>query len=427
MENSISRKKILNYIGIVFVFAGVFILSYPVRKEIVSIWSNRTYIWGICWISWLGFLLLSAGNAPFFKNKKEWVFMILPLLSLIPLTYNILKNGQSLGFVVLYSSCCVFPLYFIFIKLDRDNAAELVRFFLILFDACVIIMVIWAVIDTGFDKIILRQIAPLMKTSPDFMNFAYPEYLDQNRFYSLWGHPVLNATIFNMFYVLNIAYIQDGNKGIFPGWLICLISLAGVGCCGSKTGIVVAIAITLLAFYRDKRLLIVAGLALALVFISGLGKNIIVRFLTQPLTTGRAGALRALLADKSFRFSLFHGYGDTGAAVERGYNAAFEFPLIKFSFNYGIIFAIIILGTFLAYVTYKLCRKETLRSWLLWGLIFAEVNTYSTFAEDRDNFMIFCIFTMILLNINYGEKQVENNFNELISEYREKPCSRRNH
>lgn len=399
MESASNKNCVLLYAGVILIFSGTFLLPYPVRREIILVWSDRTFFWGICWLSWIGFLILLVKRQWMFRDKIDWIFIGIPLLALLPLAYNILGNGQSVGFIILYSSCCVFPLYFMFIRLDESCYIKLIRVFLLLLDISMVITVIWAVIDTSFDKIILRQLAPIMKHSPDFMRFAYPEFVDNNRFYSLWGHPVFNATIFNMFYVLNISYEQSGEKGILPNWLVCLISLVGVGCCGSKTGIVVVIFVTLLAFYRNKRLLIVAGVGLIAVFISGLGGTIITRFLTQPLTTGRAGALRMLLSDKSFHFSFFNGYGDTGIAVEKGYNAAFEFPLIKFSFMYGIAFAVIILGTFLVYITYKLCRKKTIKLWLFWGLIFAEVNTYSTFAEDRDNFMIFCIFTMILLNI----------------------------
>lgn len=400
MKNVMVGKCGFSYIGIFLLFFGIFFLPYAVRKEIISLWSNKTFFWGINWISWLGFLFLLMDNKICFKNKKEWIFVIFPLISLVPLTFNILKNAQSMGFVILYSSCCVFPLYIIFINLNEEKQKDIIRLFLIMFDICVAVTVIWALIDTAFDKVILKQIAPLMKHSPDFMRFAYPDILDGDRFYSLWGHPVLNATIFNMFYVLNIAYKQSGNKGILPNWLVCLLSLSGVGCCGSKTGAAVVVLITFLAFYREKCLLIIAGVGMAAVFLSGLSNNLIARFMTQSLTTGRASALRALLADKTFQFFLFNGYGDTEAAVEKGYNAAFEFPLIKFSFMYGIIFAVIILGTFFVYVTYKLLQNKTITLWLFWMLIFAEVNTYSTIAEDRDNFMIFCIFTMILLNIS---------------------------
>ena len=128
--------------------------------------------------------------------------------------------------------------------------------------------------------------------------------MEYKRLYSFFGHPLTNATLINFTYILNITW-NERQRPIIPSWICCPLFLSGVVCCGSKTGIVVSLLITLIAYHKNLKLLLIAFAAVILALASGIASNLIERILNTSLFTGRVEALFQLLSDKEYPIYLF--------------------------------------------------------------------------------------------------------------------------
>lgn len=401
--NFIKNKNKIIASGFLLSFTGLFFLTYNIRQQIISSFSNRTFLWGINYLAYFGFFLMFLCGA--MQIKKNFPFLILPVPAFFLALYTSIHTPTGLGFCILYSSCCIFSLYFIFITLPDKTRSQLLRLFLILFNIIILVMFVWGLIDQLFSKPIAKFLATFMTYNDNYIHFAYATDTEGVRFYSFFGHPLVNSTLFNSFFAINSLY-NEHHKPLLPSFLCCIIALVAVTFCGSKTGLFVALAITLIIFYHNIKLMISLGVIFICIIISGLMDNLLTRLLTQSLTTGRVAILSALLKDPGYSFHFLYGYGNFMAPEYTP--QAFEFPLVTFSFQYGILFALLILGTSLLYVTFKLFRKNSFHLWLLWMLLFGQVNTYTCLAQDLDNSLIFYFITMIILNIYYDNVQINS-------------------
>lgn len=401
--NSIKYNNKILTSGFLLAFTGLFFLTYNIRQQIISSFSSRTFLWGINYLAYLGlFLMFLCGSI---QIKKNLPFLILPVLSFFLALYTSIHTPTGLGFCILYGSCCIFSLYFIFITLPDKTRSQLLHLFLILYNIIILVMFVWGLVDQLYGKPVAKFLANFMTYNSNYIDFAYATDTEGIRFYSFFGHPLVNSTLFNSFFAANTLY-NEHHKPLLPSFLCCIVSLVAVTFCGSKTGLFVALAITVITFYRNMKLMIALGVIFIAIMASGLMDNLLTRLLTQSLTTGRIAVLSALLKDPAYPFHFLYGYGNSTA--HEYFPQAFEFPLVTFSFQYGILFALLILGTSFLYVTFKLCRKSSIHIWLIWLLLFGQVNTYTCLAQDLDNSLIFYFITMIILNIYYDNTQINS-------------------
>lgn len=407
MKKNVSKNisNSLQIIGFFICFFSLFIFTYSIRRQIVSFFSQRTFLWGINYCAYIGFFLIFIAAKKKF-TKENIIFYILPVISLF-FPMQLAFNGfKSLGFYIMYSFCCAFSLYFIMLEFSPEIRPIILRYFIICFSFIMTILLIWALIDHTFGQPILKWLTNYMTSDSLFVTFAYPTSTESNRFYSFFGQPIRNATLFNSFYVINILY-NEKHKPVIPSWLCCIMVFLAIACCGSKTGLFVCIAITVISFYRNIKLLFLVIIVFIAIAFSGTMDNLILRLTSQPLSTGRWYSLKILFADSNHPFHLFHGYGSVD--ISNAPFAAFEFPFTMFSFEFGVLFAILILGTLLIYVSYHLLKQHHMKALFLWLLLFGEVNTYPSIAQDEDHSLIFCFLTMIILNICYDNNYTISN------------------
>lgn len=388
------KKGKLQWYGCLIIFFAVFITTYVIRHEIFPCFTMKTFIWGINYIGYFGMILLFMTVSIPYKSV-EIVFWLLPIVAIIFPAAAYLSVGKSIGGLAIYVSCCVFPLFLLYVELRPEIREKLLHTFLLLFDIVMVVMLCWAVVDKISGRAVLKFLEPYVVHDQTFKLFAYSESPDHKRFYSVFGHPLINMMWFNMCWVLNIVWNKH-HKAIAPSWLVCILGFVAIACCGSKTGFFVGIGITVIAFYKNKAMYIPIGIGIVVMLISGIMDNLLQR-LSTSLTTGRMNALLQLLHDSQYPFHLFKGYGEN---ISPHSTAAFEFTVIDMAFCFGIIYAVIMLGLPLLFVIRRCCQAKAFQELLLWGLLFGEANTfYTCLHEQSDNPMIFYFLTMVFLNI----------------------------
>lgn len=379
---------------------GLFITPYLLRQQIISQFSPRTFLWGINFISLLALFLFVFQNV---LTTKINIWYFTPVLSIIALLPTQLSFPISWGVVFLFCCCCIFPQYILFSDFVAPSKERCIRYFLIAFDCIILILFIIALIDKVADRFIIKQLAAFLSSDEGVSGFAYFDDSEHNRFFSILGHPLTNAFLFNFCYVLNILY-NKYHKTLLSNYVWTVIILFSLICCGGKTGITVGIIITILTFYKKWQFYIWAALALPIAYISGILDNLIYRFTRLPLTTGRADAIQLLFKDTHISFSIFLGYGSRMSTEFTGTSfsivtLASEFPLINHSIRYGVLFALLLLLPPFIYVTIRLWKEKRFIDWFFWCLLYAEVNCYNGFSSCLDISFIFYFLTFILLNI----------------------------
>lgn len=394
--NLAKYNKQLFYTGFFISFIGLFVLTYNIRQQLITNFSSRTFFWGINYLAYLGLFVMVLLGAVQIKKSIPFLFALVPALLLALNTT--LHSSASIGFYIMYSSCCILSICFMFIRIPDEFRNNILYWFMILFNALVLIMFVWGLIDQIAGKPIAKWVATFMTYDQRYSYFAYATDTEGIRFYSFFGHPLVNSTLFNAFFIMNTLYNKH-HKPLMPSYACCIISFISLTFCGSKTGLFVALAVALITFYQNMKLMISLGVIFIGIALSGLMNNLITRLSHGSLASGRLTMLASLLKDPNYSFHFLYGYGNYVAPEYSP--AAFEFPFVTFSFQYGILFALLVLGIPFLYVTIKLLKKGSVHIWLIWLLLFGQVNTYTCLAQDLDNSLIFYFLTMILLNIYY--------------------------
>lgn len=402
------RRQSLEKISLFIIFAGLFLFPHSLRMQIIHSVTLRTYLWNINFVTYLGVILLyyfhlKSSALSWNSLNGKWYY-VLPVCSLIPLLASINAYDRGLGYFIVYTLCCVFPLYLLFYEI-KDDKNSIIRFLLKIFNIIIILLVISALLDSLFDKMVIRHLAEFFTIDGNFHAFAYAsaDNTEANRFYSIYGHPLENATFFNMFFILNYSFNKKMGEPLLPTWLCMIISFLGIACCGSKGGLLIFLALIFVAYYNNMKLLIAAAILVVVVFATGLMDNLILRLTTQNFSNGRFQGLSNLLHNTETPLLWWIGYGDVS---EYGpYSPVFEFPSVVMAFNYGIIFAVIVLGTMFFYCCYRFLANKNYQALLFWILFFMEINTYNFMAYTLDSNMIYCFFMMLLINISDGDMQ----------------------
>lgn len=382
---------------------GLFITPYLLRQQIISQFSPRTFLWGINFISLFALFLFVFQNVLTLKINI-WYFT--PVLAIIALLPTQLSFPISWGVMFLFCCCCIFPQYIIFSDFSAPNKERCIRHFLIVFNCIIFLLFITALIDKITDRFVIKQLAAFLTCDEGVAGFAYLDDSEHNRFFSILGHPLTNAFLFNFCYVLNILY-NKYRKTLLPNYVLAVITLFSLICCGGKTGITVGIIITVLTFYKKWQFYVLAALAVPISYISGILDNLIYRFTKLSLTTGRATAVQLLYQDERISLPLFIGYGSRMDTEYAGtpfwfVGLASEFPLIDHTLHYGLLFALLLLLPPFIYVTIRLWKQKRFMAWFFWCLLYAEVNCYNGFSSCLDVSFIFYFLTFILLNITFA-------------------------
>lgn len=398
-------KKLYNpnnaYAIYVYIMAfGLFATPYLLRQQIITSFSNRTFLWGINYISLFALFLFISQNI---LHKKFNIWYLFPALSLIALLPTQFAHPISWGGIFLFSCCCIFPQYILFSDFSVPGKEYCIKRFLVFFDCIIFILFITALIDKVADRCIIKQLASFLTCDEGVSQFAYLNDSEHKRFFSILGHPLTNAFLFNAFYALNILY-NKYHKNLLPNYIWTIITLLSLICCGGKTGITVGLIITIFTYYRKWQFYVLVAVSIPIVYISGILDNLIYRFTKLPLTTGRASGLKSLLADERISFRIFQGYGSLLGSKYKSpefdfLHVASEFPLIDHSLHYGILFALLLLLPPFIYVTIRLWKEKRFTDWFFWCLLYAEVNTYNGFSSRLDVSFIFYFLSFILINI----------------------------
>ncbi|NMF04833.1 hypothetical protein ACUH7Y_05390 [Clostridium beijerinckii] len=394
--NVIIKKRDILYNIHLMLFVGTFIISYQLRGIVASGKLQSINLIAIIAILIILFTL---------RKYLNYKLLMLILITLLLTIYSQEINGRSIveNFVII--SCVLIPTLLNVITIrDKEKFKAILFLYLKIFNFIVALLLIFAVIDRFTNNYIAKAFAEIFNNQ----TFYDSVYSDANtRYYSFMGHPLYNAQLFLMFYILNVLANRYFGKKI-NGVLITIISLSGVAFTASKTAIIL-ISISLLTlntYSKSKKVLycIVLAILVVIFFKFGIFDNIIYRFTSGTLTSGRNEMWSILQDYNIFPIKFLSGYGSGFNSIYNSYvqgaSMAFEYPIKLFQLEYGVLFTIFLYIIIFIYPLYTLIVRKHYTLIMSFIIVFLDVNTYNGIGLGMDIMLMFCVYTYIILNIS---------------------------
>lgn len=332
--------------------------------------------------------------------------LYLCLLMLISIYFLVISTVAGMGVITLIKSYISFilPLFILGIRVEKLSFKYILKKSLIIINMIVILITIIGIIDYFTDNAIILQLSSLM-TSRIKELILNQRNSSTHRMYSFMGHPLFNTQLYLIFYILNMLYKKYFTK-IMPDIFIYMIPLIGIALTSSKSGLVLYIASILIInggkFNIKHYITSLIGLILAFKF--GLLNNLIVRFTSGDLTTGRGLKWEAVKSINMYPIKFFYGYG-TGFTFK--YNsiiewasAGFEYPFRMFSLEHGVFIMLMIYFCIVVIPLIIFIKRRHFTILLAYLIILIDVNTYNGIALVGDYMLVFCIYVFLLLNLS---------------------------
>lgn len=393
--------RVLDTVIILLFFFGWIIT--PVLVRVPFVYLKFPALGSLCHLNFPCTLALLLS----FLRLKKWtaadlMFFAAWMLLLIPMCVSNRELHYTRYVVAPFQN--LLPVYFIFYRMNNCSREKTIRLFMILFNSFIFILLAFAIeeaITKNAAVIAFRDwLVEQNMYAQEFVRFA-----DNNRFFSFWGHPLTSALLFNCFLALNTAWYKSRGKKIYA-LLYFPAALAGVLFSGSKTGITVCFLFLIVICWEHKKWFLVCIPILAAVYFTGAFNAIIARFAKGSLTTGRIEALTKFFSKwySEYPFQWLNGYGSNTVLASSHdlfpMRAGFEFPLLMFAMDYGIVFSVVLMAGSYLYMTWRCLKKRQWTIWLCLTLVFAEINTYNGFSlRNQDIFTLFYFIVMVILNM----------------------------
>lgn len=392
---------LLDTVIIVLFFLGVILTPIMIRFPFIYSAYKPLGFLGYVNIPCTLALLLS------FLRLKKWtktdlLIFAAWLLLLIPMCVSNREIEYTKYVLVPFQN--LLPIYFIFYRMNEQTREKTIRLFMILFNIFIILLLVFAVEEKLSGNALIRGVRDWMISLKLFAQ-EIARFSNDKRFFSFWGHPLTNALLFNSFLALNAAWYKSRGKKIYA-LMYVPIAMTGVLLSGSKTGITVCLLLLIIICWDYKKWLLLSIPVFAALYFVGAFNSIIDRFLHTSLTSGRLEALELYFGPlySEYPFQWFSGYGSSvvldTAHTLYPVRAGFEFPLLMFALDYGIIFAVVLMAGSYLYISWKCFKKRQWTIWLCYTLVFAEINTYNGYAlRNQDVFIFGAFVAMIILNM----------------------------
>lgn len=386
----------IQIIACYLIFVGLIIFPihfrYALLQDALKLYGQLNY----AFLAALGILIYARGKVYAYKITDAGT-AFLWLLSLAPVLVS--NYSVKTGKTVVVICNLVLPVLILLCRFTSVQFERFMKHFLIVFDCFVVLLLVIAVIEKFSGNAILSFVAETLSSKEYKSYLGYME-TDVWRFYSVWGHALTNAVLFNAFFILNDIYFRSMDKR-YPKIVFFMVSLLGVLLCSSKTAIAVLFVYMIISSWQNKKLIIGCGVVVVLALVFGGFDILLERIKGTSLTTGRFESILAYFQSGLCPLGFFKGYGSEFVYKEQLYDlrAGFEFPVLMSSLDYGILFTVLILAGLYIYVSYHMLRRKCIMTWLGFSLLYAQFNTFNGLSlSNQDSFTWLCLLSMLMLN-----------------------------
>lgn len=343
----------------------------------------------------LFFLYVSRRETPIGRRGLTDPLWIILIAAVFVLTISNLERDNMVEY--LYATLC--PLFFLYISISDEDTVRYVGIFTRALTIVCTVIVLCGVIDmvTGFT--VSRFIAEYTQTA------SLLGMLKEGRMVSYMGHPLQTVELMLLCFLFNTLhsfYLKEKTSIVYVIYY-SLISAAGIGMSGGKSGLVL-LAVSFVVLYANKTgfkyilFILVAGVAAwRLGLLDTAINRLVTGITTGNLTTGRFKALSKLWNSGELTFEFFRGHA--GETMSTDMISALEFPPLRWAYQFGIWFSIAVSGYLFLPPLIKAIKAKNIPILAAMLILMLDVNTYNGLTTLSDLLLLYCVAVFLLLNL----------------------------
>ncbi len=374
----------IRYIPYLLVCFGIFIFPYSLRNAIIP------SIAGINIFVYLGLIYgYNKGIIRLISNKFIKFLLAIFILVSISLLIYVKDNGWDYIFKFKLIFIYILPILFLNIEIPKKENLDLfiIGFYKVLKKIC-LLMVVFGLLD----KLLGNVIQGFWASFYDSSTLKY--MVNSGRLVSFYGHPLTNTYLFLTFlsWVLMLKELYNiKNKYVIN----ILIALLGIAMTGSKSGIIIAIALLLIyhvGLKNIKYMFIVVALMVVL-YTTGIFDLVFDRLMegiaAGDISTSRNSALTRLLENGTIKFDLLKGN-----VIDYSYTsmiAALEYPFLRWSYTSGILFTITMYLGYFVFPIVRIISGKNMRVLICTLCLMIYVNGNNGISAYNDDLLLYSI------------------------------------
>ena len=378
---------------------GLVIAPYVLRDRFIPQIVAVVNVVSIC-----GVLLIAKKH---FVKRKGWSQAIFYSLLFAAFFLMLLKT-RSPSTIFKRIVCNFFPLILLDMKcLDRKRFEETYSIILKVITVSIGLIAACAVVDVATGWRVSKAIANLYGAD------SLGSMVRDSRLVSYFGHSLVTTEVVLIFYILHIInefYVIKRYKMVWQ----TIVSVFLIALTGSKTGLVLIVALIMLVYGNRKMLKYIPVLCLVVLvgYQMGVFDKLLERLISGlesgDITTGRISAFIKMRKMGVLDFHWFSGHSSAMYEKFPGLIAALENPILRWAYNSGIAFAIVM--TLLVFVipVLKMLKYKDMRLLLAALIYIVDVNTYDTVCSLGDSMLRYCTVIYIItsaMNYVFEEKR----------------------
>lgn len=346
-------------------------------------------------------------------NTSIFNYHLIPIILIILMFIKRSNKVSKKNFILIFSIIGFIGIGFI---ANRYSISQLIRTTIGFILPLLMLLINYKDVDTNY---LLRKI---VKTFNIFISITFLIQIIMSIKYGrtggIVGHPLTSGWYYGIFISLNCIYYKyfESKKDIFIIKDI-LIALIGTVLASGRISLIIVLILSLLYAISCCRNKIIPYVILPIILIVFLSTSIVDKYIWEKfrataswgdITNGRLLGIREMKFFNVYpKFFTGKGVGYSNYISQYLFEVVnFENPIIMFSFDYGIITAIMLLIVSFIYPVQNFIRSKNILLAINFTAIFIIPFTYNGLAETVGIFIVLIFIIYIFLIINNGIKKI---------------------
>ena len=346
-------------------------------------------------------------------NTSIFNYHLIPIILIILMFIKRSNKVSKKNFILIFSIIGFIGIGFI---ANRYSISQLIRTTIGFILPLLMLLINYKDVDTNY------LLPKIVKTFNIFISITFLIQIIMSIKYGrtggIVGHPLTSGWYYGIFISLNCIYYKyfESKKDLFIIKDI-LIALIGTVLASGRISLIIVLILSLLYAISCCRNKIIPYVILPIILIVFLSTSIVDKYIWEKfrataswgdITNGRLLGIREMKFFNVYpKFFTGKGVGYSNYISQYLFEVVnFENPIIMFSFDYGIITAIMLLIVSFIYPVQNFIRSKNILLVINFTAIFIIPFTYNGLAETVGIFIVLIFIIYIFLIINNGIKKI---------------------
>ena len=346
-------------------------------------------------------------------NTSIFNYHLMPIILIILMFIKRSNKVSKKNFILIFSIIGFIGIGFI---ANRYSISQLIRTTIGFILPLLMLLINYKDVDTNY------LLPNILKTFNIFINITFLIQIIMSIKYGrtggIVGHPLTSGWYYGIFISLNCIYYKYFNsKKDFFIIKDILIALIGTVLASGRISLIIVLILSLLYAISCCRNKVIPYVILPIILIVFLSTSIVDKYIWEKfrataswgdITNGRLLGIREMKFFNVYpKFFTGKGVGYSNYISQYLFEVEnFENPIIMFSFDYGIITAIMLLIVSFIYPVQNFIRSKNILLVINFTAIFIIPFTYNGLAETVGIFIVLIFIIYIFLIINNGIKKI---------------------